>query len=94
MQHRIRLLEALQPLKNSIWPYAGRIGIREASLDGNRTDLHLFDHWCYLGTVHSEDELNQPELFNNRQPAFDIDTCKILQRFIRQRHRLDIQMLD
>lgn len=94
MQHRIRLLEALQPLKNRTWPYRGRIGIREVSLDGDRTDLHLFNHWCYLGTVHSEDELNPPDLFNSRQPAFDIDTYKILQRFFRQKRRRDIRVLE
>ena len=40
--------------------------------------LHVLDHWCYLGTVRSEDELDGLEA----RPAFDLDTYKILKRFL------------
>ena len=72
----MRLIEALAELKLQSWPYRGRIGIREG--DGDETVLHVLDHWCYLGTVRSEDELDGLEA----RPAFDLDTYKILKRFL------------
>ena len=75
-QHTLRLIEALAELKLQSWPYRGRIGIREG--DGDETVLHVLDHWCYLGTVRSEDELDGLEA----RPAFDLDTYKILKRFL------------
>jgi DNA polymerase-3 subunit epsilon len=79
MQHDLRMLEALGELKLAAWPFKGRIGVREAS--GERTDLHVLDHWCYLGTLRSEQDLDTLAA----RPSFDLDTYKILRRFLRQR---------
>ena len=38
-------------LKINQWPYDGVIGIKEVN------DLHIIDHWCYLGTVRTETEI-------------------------------------
>ena len=75
-RHDLRLTQALSGLKLQAWPYQGRIGVREAS--GERTDLHVLDHWCYLGTVRAEHELHALDA----KPAFDLDTYKILKRFL------------
>jgi DNA polymerase-3 subunit epsilon len=74
-QHDLRLAEALSELKLAAWPFKGRIGVREAN--GERTELHVLDHWCHLGTVRSEHELAALDA----QPSFDLDTYKILKRF-------------
>ena len=79
-QHDLRLMEALAELKLAAWPFKGRIGVREAS--GERTDLHVLDHWCYLGTVRSEQDLDTLA----GQPSFDLDTYKILRRFLKAPH--------
>jgi DNA polymerase-3 subunit epsilon len=46
--------------------------------------LHVLDRWCHLGTVRSEAEFHdfaeQGGLAT--APAFDIDTYKILKRFL------------
>ena len=47
--HAIRFRQALTQLRTLPWPYKGRIGIREMSSDHNPSDVHFFDHWCYLG---------------------------------------------
>ena len=78
-QHDLRLMEALAELKLAAWPFKGRIGVREAS--GERTDLHVLDHWCYLGTVRSEQDLDTLAA----RPSFDLDTYKILKRFFKGR---------
>ena len=75
-QHDLRLAEALRELKLAAWPFKGRIGVREAN--GERTELHVLDHWCHLGTVRSEHELDALDA----QPSFDLDTYKILKRFL------------
>jgi DNA polymerase-3 subunit epsilon len=78
-QHDLRLMEALCELKLQTWPFKGRIGVRETSADG--ADLHVLDHWCYLGTVRSEQDLDTLPA----RPAFDLDTYKILKRFLKDR---------
>ncbi len=80
-QHALRLKQALRSLRTLPWPYKGRIGVRENTPDGENTDLHVLDRWCYLGTVRSEAELH--DLAENRAaPVFDVDTYKILKRFL------------
>ncbi len=84
-RHDLRMMEALSELKLMAWPFKGRVGVREAN--GERTDLHVLDHWCYLGTVRSEQDLDTL----NARPAFDLDTYKILKRYLAgHRDRIDI----
>ena len=90
LQHQLRLLQALQPLKNKVWPYRGIIGIREISADSKRVDIHLFENWCYLGTVHDENELRQQRLFDTADIMFDLDTYKILLRYFKDHKNPDI----
>ena len=75
-QHDLRLIEALAELKLQTWPFSGRIGVRESS--GDETVMHVLDHWCYLGSVRSDEELAALDA----RPAFDLDTYKILKRFL------------
>jgi DNA polymerase-3 subunit epsilon len=64
------------------WPYPGRVAIREHHEESGRTDIHVFDHWCHLATVHDEAELQ--ELSGNRDSlAFDLDTYRMLLKRIR-----------
>ena len=90
LQHRMRLVKALQPLRNQAWPYAGRIGIRETSPGRHNTEVHFFDNWCYLGTAKQEHELKQLDLFRQDELMFDLDTYKILLRYFKQHRQPDI----
>ncbi len=82
--HRARLEAALASLRVKTWPYEGAIGLVED--DGERTDVHVVDNWCYLGTARSDDELQSLLEHAPARPAFDIDTYKILNRalFLKQ----------
>jgi DNA polymerase-3 subunit epsilon len=80
-QHDLRLLAALAELKLQSWPFRGRVGVRESN--GDQTVMHVLDHWCYLGSVSSEDELAELDA----RPAFDLDTYKILKRFLGEKRR-------
>lgn len=75
VQHDLRLMEALAKLKLHTWPYSGVIGIKESY--GLRDEVHLVDHWCYLGTAKDELEVEQI-LEDSSQAVFDLDTYKIL----------------
>lgn len=78
--HALRLAEALARLTVARWPYGGPIAVREG--DGERTELHVIDRWCYLGTARTEAEVH--ELAHTpRSPRFDLDTYKILTKFLR-----------
>jgi DNA polymerase-3 subunit epsilon len=58
IKHRQRLLDALLPLRLQAWPYPGAIGIREYQEETGKTDIHVIDHWCYLGKAQSVEELD------------------------------------
>jgi DNA polymerase-3 subunit epsilon len=73
--HRARLSMALAKHRIPVWPYAGPVGLREADA------IHLVDHWCYLGTARSDDDLQ--EILADGQPVFDLDAFKILQKAMR-----------
>jgi DNA polymerase-3 subunit epsilon len=73
--YHLRLMIALKKFKVSVWPFKTPIGIRE----GN--ELHLIDHWCYLGTAINEDEVF--ELLSAGKPEFDLDIYKIIKKFLK-----------
>ena len=78
--HRVRVQMALAQQRLQAWPHPGRVGIREYRAETERTDIHVFDHWCHLATVSDLSELE--ELRSSRQPAlaFDLDTYRLLQK--------------
>lgn len=73
--HNLRVKTALLKLKVATWPYSGAIAIQEEG------DLHLFDHWCYLGTAANEAEV--AELLSEKQPEFDLDIYKIIRKALK-----------
>ncbi|MEO7726507.1 MAG: exonuclease domain-containing protein [Burkholderiales bacterium] len=77
-QHDLRLMEALCELKLQTWPFKGAIGVREARAQSG--EMHVLDHWCYLGTVRSDNNLDTLDA----RPAFDLDIYKTLQRILKK----------
>jgi len=73
--HNLKLKTALQKLKINTWPYKGAIAIKEEG------DLHIFDHWCYLGTAIDENEVY--ELLEDGRPEFDLDIYKIIKKALK-----------
>ncbi len=76
--HRARLEAALANLHVKVWPWPGAVGLVEG--EGDRTDIHVVNNWCYLGTARSEDALWSLLEQSPSRPAFDLDTYKILSR--------------
>jgi len=82
--HNLRLMQALQSLRLAQWPYKGAIGLSERS--GDRSEVHLFERWCFLGTALSEAEIYD-KLEVRGRPVFDLDIYKILKRELAKRTR-------
>jgi DNA polymerase-3 subunit epsilon len=78
--HRTRVQMALAQQRLQAWPHHGRVAIREYQAQTERTDIHVFDHWCHLATVNDVSEL--AELHQQQRPAmaFDLDTYRLLQK--------------
>lgn len=92
--HKMRLQLALSSLKLKSWPFPGRIALRERDprsdeFRGARSaDLHVIDHWSYLGTARSDEELAALR----SKPAgcgFDADMYRILSRYFSNHPKLD-----
>jgi DNA polymerase-3 subunit epsilon len=75
--HHLRLKLALNEQKFQVWPYPGKVGFREHNTQSERSDLHIFDQWCHLATVHDDAEL-EDALSRNQVLAFDLDTYRLL----------------
>jgi len=92
--HNTRLQLALSSLKLKTWPFPGRVALRERDSRGGMpeymqgTDLHVVDHWTYLGTARTEEEL--AELGSRESSAaFDVDVYRILARYFSKNPKLD-----
>ena len=59
------------------WPHAGRVGIREHHPRTGRTDVHVFDQWCHVATVHSAEDLDDVRQSRGGL-AFDLDIYHLL----------------
>lgn len=75
--HYLRVQQALAAQRLKSWPFADKIAIREQHAATERTQLHVFDHWLYLGTVESETELHDLRQ-ERRNITFDLDTYRLL----------------
>ncbi len=76
MLHDVRLQNG--PVRAEVEALAvpGRVAITEG-----RTEFHVLDHWAYMGTARSEDELD--ELRSKASAAaFDADVYRILVRYL------------
>jgi len=82
VQHNLRLLEALGPERLRPWPWDGPVVIHEESELSGRSDLHVVDQWCYLGTTRSLADL---ETLAETERVFDRDYYRLLRRWLERR---------
>lgn len=73
--HHARLLDGLLQLRVEYWPYAGAVGLVER--DAELTQIHVVNHWCYLGSV---DTPEAARALRSAAAGFDADGYKILCR--------------
>lgn len=86
--YNLRVMTALNQLKEMIWPFQGAIAIKEESVKNQITQWMKFNQWRYLGSVaHFEDlkKLQEP------QKNHDLDAYYILLTYIK--HQLKPEQL-
>jgi DNA polymerase-3 subunit epsilon len=82
--HHARLAAALLQFKAAEWPHPGPLGVVERDAARERSEVHVVDRWCYLGTAYSDAEL--AGLLEERPAArFDSDHYRILSRHLGRR---------
>ncbi|NDP39034.1 MAG: DNA polymerase III subunit epsilon [Rhodoferax sp.] len=91
-RHHLRLQLALAQQKLQVWPYAGKIGLREYNARSGRTDIHIFEQWCHLATVHDAAELADA-LGSRSTLAFDLDTYRLLLKHIAAPGKRKIELI-
>ena len=77
LKYNLRFDEGFYSKKIRPWNFNRPIIIKE---EGDNSEAHLIDKWCYLGSIKSEEE-DLTEF--TKDYRFDFDTYKILNRFIR-----------
>jgi DNA polymerase III subunit epsilon len=53
------------------------VAVKETDLLGERTDVHVFDQWCWLGTAHDDASLGALVEAPPRK-EFDLDIYRLL----------------
>ena len=86
--HHIRLRNALMRYKLKAWPYQGKVGIKERNLETNKTDVHIFEHWCYLTSVTDDIELAD-SIQSKHELIFDLDMYKLILKAFKTHHVLE-----
>ena len=81
--YNARLALAFAETRIPQWPYKGPILVTEHSEDRNLTEVFLFDKWCCLAKLDEADLNDLDE--SSYQYVFDLDTYKILKRFLQKK---------
>ena len=82
--HGLRLQQALIAHKLKSWPFAGKIAIEEYSLENDIRQIHVFEHWVYLGVAESDETLHELST-QTTTLKFDLDTYKLLIKVLAQK---------
>lgn len=80
-RHDERLLGALAAVRLKAWPWDGAVVVGEQAAHSGLSAFHLLDRWCHLGSADTREAL---DTLIDARPArrFDLDICRILQRWL------------
>lgn len=90
-EHAARLRALLEPRRVPAWPYAGAVAVIERSAEGGREDLHVFDRWCWLGTVRTPQAAAQ--LAASAPRRFDADFYRIARKALAAGREIEVVRL-
>ncbi|MBT2787859.1 MULTISPECIES: 3'-5' exonuclease family protein [unclassified Halomonas] len=90
--HTQRAKAALRQLQVNVWPWPGSIAIEERPSGDAKPAWHVVRQWCYLGSAKS---LKQAQSLMDTPGSFDVDSYRILNRFLRspEQHGLTVTPL-
>ena len=91
--HHLRIRNALVGHKLKAWPYKGKVGVKELNPVTNKTDMHLFEHWCYLETVSEDSDLAE-SIKTRYDLLFDLDIYKLIVKAFNKNTVFDLTIPD
>ena len=74
----LRLRMAMEQLKLTAWPYPAAVTPQEGD------DLHIVDHWCYLGTARNAADVDA--LLAQGRPVFERDMYQVLSKAFKNKY--------
>jgi DNA polymerase-3 subunit epsilon len=60
------------------WPHRGAVALVERNAERFREDWHVFDRWCWLGTVKTQEAARS--LAARGHGAFEADAARLAMR--------------
>jgi len=81
-RHHLRLQMALAADKLRVWPFGGPVGVREHNTRTGQADIHVFDQWCHLASVRSDEELADALQTRTEVLAFDLDSYRLALKYL------------
>jgi DNA polymerase III subunit epsilon len=75
--HATRLRDALSSYALQRWPYPGMVAVRETDIMEERSDVHVFRDWCWLGTAR-DDAVLGALVDAPPRGEFDLDIYRLL----------------
>ncbi len=85
--HAQRLRELLAPWLIPAWPHPSAVALIERRDDRLREDIHVFDHWCWLGTVRT---LDAAEALARTAPrVFEADAARLAVQAFNGRYAIE-----
>lgn len=82
LEHGARLAALVAPLAVPAWPYPGVVALVERNGERLREDWHVFDRWCWLGSVRTLEAALQ--LARTAERCFDADVYRIARSAVAQ----------
>jgi DNA polymerase-3 subunit epsilon len=80
VDHATRVAQAVEPLRIPPWPYDGAVALVETNSSTGREDWHVFDCWCWLGSVRTLDAALT--LANEAERTFEVDAYRITRQAV------------
>jgi DNA polymerase-3 subunit epsilon len=90
--HGERVREVLAPLLLPEWPRPGAIALIERNAGRFREDWHVFDRWCWLGTVKTHDAALTLAACAERR--FEADAARLAIRALGAEPRWPLEFVD
>jgi DNA polymerase III subunit epsilon len=88
-EHGARLRELLAPWRIPAWPFDGAVALVERNAARLREGIHVFDRWCWLGTVSTLDAA--ATLARTAPRRFEADVARLALQAIEG--RLDVECI-
>lgn len=79
LRYNMRFIQAFSSKKIKRWPFASAILIEEKNPLSEKHEMHVFDKWCYMGTITKENELYTLK----NDVFFDVSIYKILLSYLK-----------